>query len=138
MRLDINHRKKVTQRVMRCQETCVQTYKNQKPNSLDTSDVVRDVVTSPFHSLTRILANKRRKLVLTPDYNSYWKAGLQTQLNGTSAAMRARHSRQQPASPAPCLALAAQGQKFAMMQAFLRSRANAIHLEVTDGREILN
>jgi hypothetical protein len=24
------------------------------------------------------------------------------------------------------------------MQAFLRSRANAIHLEVTDGREILN
>ena len=32
------------QRVTRCQETCVQIYKNQKPNSLDTSDVVRDVV----------------------------------------------------------------------------------------------
>jgi hypothetical protein len=35
------------------------------------------------------------------------------------------------------LALAAQSQKFAMMQAF-RSQANAIHLEVTDGRENLN
>src|SRR6266852_4717940 len=36
--------KEAEQRLMRCQETCVQTYKNQKPNSLDTSDVVRDVV----------------------------------------------------------------------------------------------
>jgi hypothetical protein len=27
------------------------------------------VVTSPLHSLTRILANKRRKLVQTPDYD---------------------------------------------------------------------
>jgi hypothetical protein len=26
---------------------------------------------SPFHSLTRILANKRRKLVLTPGFNCY-------------------------------------------------------------------
>ncbi len=28
---------------MRCRETCVQTYKNQKPKSLDRTDVVRDV-----------------------------------------------------------------------------------------------
>jgi len=28
-------------------------------------------VKSPFHSLTRILANKRRKLVLTPGFNCY-------------------------------------------------------------------
>jgi hypothetical protein len=31
------------QRVMRRQEMCVQTYKNQKPKSLGTADVVRDV-----------------------------------------------------------------------------------------------
>jgi hypothetical protein len=28
-------------------------------------------VTSPFHSLTRIVANKQRKLVLTPVNDSY-------------------------------------------------------------------
>jgi hypothetical protein len=38
---------------MRCQETCVQTYKNQKPNSLDTSDVVRDVVNKALALRTR-------------------------------------------------------------------------------------
>ena len=31
------------QRVMRRQEMCVRTYKNQKPKFLDTTDVVRDV-----------------------------------------------------------------------------------------------
>jgi hypothetical protein len=30
---------------------------------------------SRFHSLARILANRRRKLVLTPDYNIYLEAG---------------------------------------------------------------
>lgn len=28
---------------------------------------------SPFYSLTRILANKRRKLVKSPVYNSYFR-----------------------------------------------------------------
>jgi hypothetical protein len=35
------------------------------------------VVTSPLHSLTQILANKRRKLVITPVNNSYHLGRLQ-------------------------------------------------------------
>jgi hypothetical protein len=34
------------------------------------------VVTSPLHSLTSILAKKKRTLVLTPVYNSYVEAVL--------------------------------------------------------------
>ena len=51
---------------LRLRETCARNHKSKKPKSLDTADVVRDVETSRFHSLTRILANQRRKLVRTP------------------------------------------------------------------------